>query len=156
MGKLALAAKITHVPSMYISEQPGPNQGCRQAAIDGHVELGRRCRALGVDTAPGGGAVTMENAEESGVHLRTEAATTPLDELTAQFPLILANLTGPTLLELAKALAARLLPGGVMLISGVLQTEAAQVTARFEKFGLKRVLHEGEEEWASLKFVVAA
>ena len=50
MGKLALAARITHVPSMYISELPGPHHGCRQAAIDGHVELGRRCRALGVDT----------------------------------------------------------------------------------------------------------
>lgn len=50
MGTLALAAKITHVPSMYISEHPGPHQGCRQAAIDGHHEIGRRCRALGVDT----------------------------------------------------------------------------------------------------------
>ena len=50
MGKLALAAKVTHVPSLYLSEQPGKHQGCRQAAIDGHVELGRRCKALGVDT----------------------------------------------------------------------------------------------------------
>jgi 3,4-dihydroxyphenylacetate 2,3-dioxygenase len=50
MGKLALAAKITHVPSMYLSEMDGPNKGCRQAAIDGHVEIGRRCRELGVDT----------------------------------------------------------------------------------------------------------
>lgn len=50
MGKLALAAKITHVPSMYLSELDGPHKGCRQAAIDGHVEIGRRCRALGVDT----------------------------------------------------------------------------------------------------------
>ena len=50
MGQLALAAKITHVPSMYLSELPGPHRGCRQAAIDGHVEIGRRCRALGVDT----------------------------------------------------------------------------------------------------------
>jgi 3,4-dihydroxyphenylacetate 2,3-dioxygenase len=50
MGKLALAAKITHVPSMYISEQEGPNKGCRQAAIDGHKEIARRCSALGVDT----------------------------------------------------------------------------------------------------------
>lgn len=50
MGRLALAAKITHVPSMYISEQPGQHHGCRQAAIDGHHEIGRRCRALGVDT----------------------------------------------------------------------------------------------------------
>ncbi len=50
MGKLALAAKITHVPSMYLSELDGPHKGCRQAAIDGHKEIGRRCRELGVDT----------------------------------------------------------------------------------------------------------
>ncbi len=50
MGTLALAAKVTHVPSLYLSELPGKHHGCRQAAIDGHVELGRRCRALGVDT----------------------------------------------------------------------------------------------------------
>ena len=50
MGTLALAAKITHVPSMYLSELPGPRQGYRQAAIDGHKEISRRCRELGVDT----------------------------------------------------------------------------------------------------------
>jgi len=50
MGQLALAAKITHVPSMYLSEIDGPGKGQRQNAIDGHVEIGRRCRALGVDT----------------------------------------------------------------------------------------------------------
>ena len=50
MGKLALAAKITHVPSMYLSELPGPRQGFRKAAIDGHIEIARRCRELNVDT----------------------------------------------------------------------------------------------------------
>jgi len=50
MGTLALAAKITHVPSMYLSELPGPRHGSRQAAIDGHREIARRCKALGVDT----------------------------------------------------------------------------------------------------------
>lgn len=50
MGKLALAAKITHVPSMYLSELEGPRKGSRQDAIDGHHEIDRRCRALGVDT----------------------------------------------------------------------------------------------------------
>ena len=34
MGKLALAAKITHVPSMYLSEIDGPHKGCRQPAIE--------------------------------------------------------------------------------------------------------------------------
>jgi 3,4-dihydroxyphenylacetate 2,3-dioxygenase len=50
MGKLALAAKITHVPSMYLCEFPGPNFGKRDAAIAGHKEIDKRCRAAGVDT----------------------------------------------------------------------------------------------------------
>lgn len=50
MGTVALAAKITHVPSIYLSEFDGPRKGSRQDAIDGHVEIGRRCREAGVDT----------------------------------------------------------------------------------------------------------
>ncbi|MGV2292235.1 3,4-dihydroxyphenylacetate 2,3-dioxygenase [Trinickia sp. YCB016] len=50
MGELALVAKITHVPSMYLSEFDGPRKGTRQDAIDGHREIARRCRELGVDT----------------------------------------------------------------------------------------------------------
>ncbi|MDI9331567.1 MAG: 3,4-dihydroxyphenylacetate 2,3-dioxygenase [Alphaproteobacteria bacterium] len=50
MGQLALAAKITHVPSMVLSELPGERQGSRQDAINGHIEIARRCRQLGVDT----------------------------------------------------------------------------------------------------------
>lgn len=50
MGKLVLAAKATHVPTMLMSEQEGPLKGCRQAAIDGHREIGRRARAAGADT----------------------------------------------------------------------------------------------------------
>lgn len=50
MGKLAFAAKITHVPSMYLSEMEGQHKGCREAAINGHKEISRRCRELGVDT----------------------------------------------------------------------------------------------------------
>ncbi len=50
MGTVALAAKITHVPSMFLSEFDGPRKGTRQDAIDGHREIARRCREAGVDT----------------------------------------------------------------------------------------------------------
>ncbi len=50
MGEISVAAKVTHVPSMYVSEQPGKHHGCREQAIEGHRELSRRARALGVDT----------------------------------------------------------------------------------------------------------
>lgn len=51
MGELVLAAKVTHVPTMLLSEQPGRLQGTRQQAIDGQKEIARRARAAGADTA---------------------------------------------------------------------------------------------------------
>nr|WP_315983492.1 hypothetical protein [Aliamphritea spongicola] len=50
MGKIVLAAKITHVPTMLLSERPGKLEGCRQQAIDGHKEIARRAREAGADT----------------------------------------------------------------------------------------------------------
>jgi 3,4-dihydroxyphenylacetate 2,3-dioxygenase len=50
MGEIVLAAKMTHVPTMIMSEQDGPIKGKRQAAIDGHREIARRARVLGADT----------------------------------------------------------------------------------------------------------
>ena len=50
MGEIVLAAKMTHVPTMLMSEQDGPVKGKRQAAIDGHREIARRAKELGADT----------------------------------------------------------------------------------------------------------
>lgn len=80
MGEIVLAAKVTHVPSMFISEQPGPHQGCRQAAIDGHRRLGEMIRDLQVDTVVvadthwlvNAGYHINANADCSGVYTSTE------------------------------------------------------------------------------------
>ncbi len=50
MGKIVLAAKITHVPSLLISERPGPLHGKRAGPISSLKELGKRAKARGVDT----------------------------------------------------------------------------------------------------------
>lgn len=50
MGELVLAAKMTHVPTLLMSEQEGPVKGKRQAAIDGHREIARRAKELGATT----------------------------------------------------------------------------------------------------------
>jgi len=50
MGELVLAAKMTHVPTMLMSEQEGPIKGKRQPAIEGHLEIARRAQALGATT----------------------------------------------------------------------------------------------------------
>lgn len=51
MGEIVLAAKMTHVPTLLMSEQEGPVKGRRQPAIDGHLDIARRARALGATTA---------------------------------------------------------------------------------------------------------
>lgn len=51
MGKIVQAAKITHVPTMLLSERPGRLEGTRQQAIDGQREIARRAREAGADTA---------------------------------------------------------------------------------------------------------
>ena len=50
MGQVVLAAKITHVPSILISERAGPLFGQRAEAIQSLRELGQRARARQVDT----------------------------------------------------------------------------------------------------------
>jgi len=80
MGKIGLAAKVTHVPSMLISEQEGPHKGCRKPAIEGLKRIGDDIRELGVDTIVvadthwlvNAGYHINANADFSGVFTSTE------------------------------------------------------------------------------------
>ena len=50
MGEVVLAAKICHVPTIWMSEMVEGFEGIRQFAIDGLKEIGRRAEERGVDT----------------------------------------------------------------------------------------------------------
>ncbi|NRQ36372.1 3,4-dihydroxyphenylacetate 2,3-dioxygenase [Nonomuraea sp. NN258] len=50
MGEVVLAAKITHVPSIWLSIQPGKHFGIRRPAELALTEIGRRARERGADT----------------------------------------------------------------------------------------------------------
>ncbi|MFC0866113.1 3,4-dihydroxyphenylacetate 2,3-dioxygenase [Sphaerimonospora cavernae] len=50
MGEIVLAAKITHVPSIWLSIQPGKHYGIRRPAEEALKEVGRRARERGADT----------------------------------------------------------------------------------------------------------
>ena len=123
--------------------------GCGVLSI-GALLLWPTARALGVDIDPEAIEVTLENAALNGVGDRLTAELTLVDEIPSQFPLILANITGPTLLELANAMAARSAPGATLVLSGLLQTESADIKACFAALGFTCIRHETEEEWAGL------
>ncbi len=50
MGEIVMAAKITHVPTMVMSEQEGRFFGTRADAIEAERELGRRAKQRDADT----------------------------------------------------------------------------------------------------------
>ena len=50
MGELVLAAKITHVPSIWLSIQPGKNHGIRRPAELALQEVAKRAHQRGADT----------------------------------------------------------------------------------------------------------
>ncbi|HXT05851.1 MAG TPA: hypothetical protein VN715_02800 [Roseiarcus sp.] len=52
MGEILLAAKIAHVPSILISERPGPLYGKRADAINALKEIRVRARARGAAHDP--------------------------------------------------------------------------------------------------------
>jgi 3,4-dihydroxyphenylacetate 2,3-dioxygenase len=103
MGEIQLAAKITHVPSMFISELDGPNKGCRKAAIDGLTQISDRIRALGVDTIVIADTHWLVNA---GYHINANVDCSGIYTST-EFPHFIRNLeyryTGDA--ELGQAIA---------------------------------------------------
>jgi 3,4-dihydroxyphenylacetate 2,3-dioxygenase len=88
MGEVVLAAKITHVPSMFISEQPGQHYGCRQEAIDGLKKIGDLCREREVDTIVIADTHWLVNA---GFHINAKADMSGIFSST-EFPQFLKDM----------------------------------------------------------------
>ncbi len=81
MGQIVLAAKVTHVPSLMLSEQDGALKGRRAPAIESLKEIGRRARSRGADTflifdthwLSNFGFHINANARHSGIYTSHEA-----------------------------------------------------------------------------------
>jgi len=87
-------------------------------------------RAVGVDNDPQALAATRDNAERNGVGERM-AVYAPDAEPSAVYPVVVANILAVALDALAETLAARVAPGGVIALSGILH---GQETALLERY----------------------
>jgi len=105
---------------------------------------------LAIDVDPEAVAAALENVRLNALEERVWVEATPLSSLRQQFALILANLTAPDLLDLAESLAARLLGGGALIISGFLREDRRALENRFLALGLKGAEFLTEEDWGAL------
>jgi ribosomal protein L11 methyltransferase len=77
-------------------------------------------RAVAIDVDQEAVDVTNENAERNGLSPKIEASTSDLADLHFMAPVVLANIEAKVLIPVAPVLERHVLPGGLLLLSGIL------------------------------------
>ena len=117
-------------------------------------------RAVGVDLDARAVAAARRNAARSGVSSRVRFHAGRLSSrIRGRFHLVVANLDLRTLGALAESLAARVAPGGTLLLAGILAEDAPAVERRYAALGLRarrpvlRAAAGGDSRWALVRLV---
>lgn len=120
------------------------------------LKLGAR-QGLGVDIDEEAVRVGRENAELNGVAPRLQIEAGSLDELLAgcfafqQAELVLANILAPVIIRLlGEGLARLAAPGGVLVLSGILEEQAPAVAAALEQAGCVIQEKRQQGDWVAL------
>lgn len=108
-------------------------------------------RAVGTDIDPESLRVAQENADANGLSAKLELTEAEPNALGRRFSTVVANILAKPLIELAPALSAATAPGGRVLLSGILETQAAEVEAAFVEAGLRFRTIRTQGEWALLE-----
>ena len=93
-------------------------------------------RITAADNDPEATETTRENAKHTQLGAPPEVFTGTALELAGGFDLILANIRPSVLIPIAGQLAARLAPGGLLVLSGILGEEADAVLAAYAALDL--------------------
>jgi ribosomal protein L11 methyltransferase len=93
-------------------------------------------RLAAVDVDPEAIEVARENAERNRVGDRIALDTTPVGEVPGTWEVVVANIQADVLLPLRDGIAARVAPGGALVLSGLLADQAGPVAAEYEAAGL--------------------
>jgi ribosomal protein L11 methyltransferase len=118
------------------------------------AKLWPEAQVLAIDVDPDAVAVARENAIVNRVDRHIDAQTRSLEEaLEGQsFELIVANIQADVLLPAAQTLAAALAADGRLVLSGILDTAAGEVTSALVRAGLTLLATEEEDEWRAPVF----
>jgi ribosomal protein L11 methyltransferase len=89
-------------------------------------------RVVAVDLESSAVESTRANAARNGVDAVVEVSDSPVEEITGEFDLVLANILPSVLVDLSPTIAARVAPGGAVVLSGLLADQRDRVVAAYE------------------------
>jgi ribosomal protein L11 methyltransferase len=141
--------------------QPGQaviDVGCGSGILSiAALKLGAS-HALAVDIDGQAVRSTLENAASNGITAGLETGIGSVAEIRAgqfsltQAPLVIANILAPVIVRLFDAgLADLVAPGGGMILSGILETQAADVEAAARARGLTPVGRRQQLDWVAIE-----
>ncbi len=94
--------------------------------------------------------VVIENAERNGMADRVTARACALFEVTGTFPVVVANIEARVLVPMAEELSAKVAKGGLLVLSGILLPQEAEVIAAYAPFTVIEAPKKGE--WVAIVF----
>ncbi|HXE98392.1 MAG TPA: 50S ribosomal protein L11 methyltransferase [Dongiaceae bacterium] len=109
-------------------------------------------RILALDIDPDAVEVARENLALNDMTDQVECGTEPLESLTERFDIILANILAEELVRLAPHLADRVLPGGSLILSGILAEKEQLVRQGFDAQPLKYCRTVCAGEWVAMLY----
>jgi ribosomal protein L11 methyltransferase len=116
--------------SLDLSNQAVLDYGCGSGILAlAALKLGAKA-AVGVDNDPQALSASVDNAERNGVGKKLRVYL-PDDEPPATYPVVVANILASALDALAEKLAARVAPGGVIALSGILHGQEEALLQRY-------------------------
>src|SRR5262249_25436774 len=111
------------------------------------IKLGA-AHARAIDVDPEAIDVARENAARNGMSGRVDADTTDVGDLSDAYPVVVANIEARVLVPMAETLSKRVLPTGLLVLSGVLAPQLGDVRAAYGAFELLDAPQKGE--WVAL------
>ncbi|MDR2947348.1 MAG: 50S ribosomal protein L11 methyltransferase [Candidatus Adiutrix sp.] len=112
--------------------------------------LSPAAEVVGVDNDPDTIEVAQDNAAANALADRANFSARNLGELPGDFDLIVANITLGPLTTLAAPISALAPQGGRLVLSGLLETQAAEAQAVYEQQGWTASRRLIRDEWAAL------
>lgn len=126
--------------------------GCGSGILSIGAGLLGATEVTGVDIDGQALAVARSNAERNGVTARYTTPEQLASERARRFDVVIANILASPLMLLAPALSARVGRGGALLLSGILERQAAEVIDVYRRADAAMPLqvHAAEDGWVLL------
>jgi ribosomal protein L11 methyltransferase len=96
--------------------------------------------------------VAKDNVEQNQLSKNINITDKPLNEITGQYNLVLANILAAENIRLAHQLVERLAPNGRLVLSGILVTQEQQVIDGFDNFKLTLLATNHRDEWTCIVY----